>query len=105
MRKIYTHPELAMVQLAKNELQNRGIDSVIRGEHLASVAGGGASFDAWVELWVVDDARLQEAAQAIQETFEHTAEEAGKPWTCPNCGETIEPQFAVCWNCGHKRPE
>ena len=22
-----------------------------------------------------------------------------QPWTCPTCGETIEGQFAECWNC------
>ena len=21
-------------------------------------------------------------------------------WQCPNCGESIEQQFDVCWNCG-----
>jgi predicted amidophosphoribosyltransferase len=21
-------------------------------------------------------------------------------WTCPQCGEEIEPQFTACWNCG-----
>jgi hypothetical protein len=24
-------------------------------------------------------------------------------WRCPNCGERIEPQFAVCWKCGTAR--
>jgi predicted RNA-binding Zn-ribbon protein involved in translation (DUF1610 family) len=26
-------------------------------------------------------------------------------WTCPNCGEQIEKDFAVCWNCEAERPE
>ena len=25
----------------------------------------------------------------------------GAAWTCGGCGESIEPQFAVCWKCGH----
>ena len=23
-----------------------------------------------------------------------------RPWTCPTCGEHIERDFSVCWNCG-----
>lgn len=25
-------------------------------------------------------------------------------WTCPQCGEQIEAQFDLCWNCGAERP-
>ena len=105
MRKIYSHPDMAIVQLVKNELENRGIKSVIRGEHLAAVAGGGASMDAWFELWVMEDERLQETARVVQEFIEHDDVEGAEPWRCPDCGEKIEPQFAVCWNCGRARPE
>ncbi|MFT5469655.1 MAG: putative membrane protein YvbJ [Verrucomicrobiales bacterium] len=21
-------------------------------------------------------------------------------WVCPKCGEELEPQFELCWNCG-----
>ena len=24
-------------------------------------------------------------------------------WHCATCSETIEPQFAACWNCGALR--
>ncbi len=24
-------------------------------------------------------------------------------WQCPNCGERVDPEFAVCWNCGTGR--
>lgn len=105
MRRIYSHPNLAMVQLAKNELDNRGIHSVIQGEHLATVIGGGAGFDAWVELWVNDDDRVEEAVSVIQESVESEGAEEGRPWTCSSCGETIEAQFDLCWNCGANRPE
>ena len=26
-------------------------------------------------------------------------------WTCPNCGEQVEKNFAACWNCEAERPE
>ena len=24
-------------------------------------------------------------------------------WTCPNCGEEVEGNFDICWNCGAER--
>lgn len=26
-------------------------------------------------------------------------------WTCRRCGQTIEPQFTACWNCGTERED
>lgn len=105
MLRIYSHPDTAMVHLVKNELENRGIEALIRGEHAAAVFGGGAGIDAWTELWVVDDARAEEAAGIIKGVIEQTPLPEGEPWRCPNCGEEVEASFAVCWNCGEERPE
>jgi hypothetical protein len=107
MQKIYSHLNTAMVHLVKNELDNRGIESVIQGEHLVAVAGGGASADAWYELWLVDDARLPEAARVVQEFIEHAESEplGTGPWTCPHCGEEVDAEFAACWNCSRERPD
>ena len=33
------------------------------------------------------------------------AQPESPPWTCPKCGEAIEPQFTECWNCGASKPE
>jgi hypothetical protein len=27
----------------------------------------------------------------------------GGSWRCSRCGESLEPQFAACWNCGAMR--
>jgi hypothetical protein len=29
----------------------------------------------------------------------------GRPWKCPRCGETSEPQFDSCWKCGADRKD
>ena len=106
MQKIYSHMNMAMVHLVKNELEGRGIETTVRGEHLAQVAGGGAAAEAWHELWIVDDARLVEAAGVVQEIIDQDDADAvdEEPWTCPHCGEEVEGTFAVCWNCGQARP-
>ena len=105
MTRIYSHPNMAMVHLARNQLENRGIASVIQGEHAAAVVGGGAGIDAWNELWIVDAARAAEAADVLRHLIEEPAAEAVAPWTCPRCGETVEATFGVCWHCGEAHPE
>lgn len=105
MKRVYSHPDLTIVQLVKHQLDNHGIEAVIRGEYAAAVAGGGAGLEAWNELWIVDDSRDGEAAEVIQRMFEEPAVQEGEPWTCPGCGEEVEATFELCWNCQAVRPE
>ncbi len=109
MQRIYSHVNPAMVHHVKNVLDNHGIESEVRGEHLVGAIGGIAPIDAWVELWLVDESRLQEAERIVEDLLVDTDVEAtgeeSEPWTCPNCGEEVDAQFAVCWNCGSEGPE
>lgn len=105
MIKVYSHPNLSMVHLVKHELDNRGISSVVRGEHAAALVGAGAGIDAWAELWVADDVLARAAAQIIRDEIDSDAVSDDAPWTCPACGETVEPPLALCWNCGAERPD
>jgi rubrerythrin len=38
-------------------------------------------------------------------TNEQLEEEAGKYWKCPKCGEMVDMELAVCWNCEAETPE
>jgi len=51
-------------------------------------------------IWVnkADRLRAQEILKNINDEPAPT-----KRWTCPSCGETLEPQFELCWNCGSTR--
>ena len=104
MKRIYSHPDETIIHLVKNELANRGIEAVIRGEHAAAIVGGGAGIDAWNELWVMDEARLHEALSVIERVIEKSPVQDGAPWTCPRCDEVVEASFDVCWNCGAEGP-
>ena len=92
----------ARVELTKRS--GRELESIVRGEHLAGIIGGGAGIEAWVELWVADDAQAQRAADIVRDSLAQAEDTEASPWTCPVCGEAIEAQFAVCWNCGHEPP-
>ena len=100
MPKVYSHHELAQVHLVKHELEHRGIETVVRGQHLAAIAGGGAAGDAWPELWIVDPARFAEADGLVRDVIAGDPAGAAELWTCPDCAEEVDGTFAVCWNCG-----
>ena len=60
MRKVYSSQDVNLVHFAKSVLEANKIESVILREQLAGVVGGIAPLDAWPELWVMDDAKLEE---------------------------------------------
>ena len=98
MRKVYSSPKTNLVHFAKSVLEANNIESVILREQLAGVVGGIAPLDAWLELWIHDDERLDEALQLIESSMEKS-EIPDIPWQCQNCGEEIEAQFTQCWKC------
>lgn len=52
------------------------------------------------------DAFLRDILQEDEEISDEKAEaERALYWKCPNCGENIEMNFAVCWNCNTPVPE
>ena len=48
--------------------------------------------------------QIAEAAIAGFKEGAKPAQIVADPWTCPDCGERIEPQFTECWNCGASKP-
>ena len=89
--------------MLKNDLENHGIETIIRGEYGAAMFAGGAAFDVW--LWIADEARLDETVGLIQRVIEDPATQAGQSWGCPACGEEVEAPFERCWNGGAEQPE
>lgn len=105
MKRVYSHPDMSVVHLVKNELENLGIEAVIRNDLSAGLLGAYVGSDNWNELWIVDDEQLPQAVRAIQVAIGPTASSEEATWTCQQCGEEIEAQFAACWNCGQERQE
>jgi len=98
MRKVYNAPNTNLIYLLKSILEAHNIESVILREQLVGVVGGIAPHDAWPEIWIHDDERLDEALQLIESSIEKS-EMLGDPWQCQCCGEEIEAQFTQCWKC------
>jgi hypothetical protein len=91
-----------MVYHVKSILENHGIESTVHGEYRGVAVGGIAPLDAWMELWVLDDRRLEEAQQIVEMTLKDI-QITHETWRCQSCGEELEGQFAQCWKCGTER--
>ena len=101
MKRIFTSPDLVTVSELKVMLEAAGIACFINNEVSSTLAGGIPQVEALPELWIEDDAREAEALQ-IKKQWQ-SPQIQGTAWTCPKCGEKLDPQFTSCWKCGTKR--
>ena len=102
MKRVYSAPSPLLVGHMRNILQTAGIRCFIRTEGLIGGAGELPPTLVWPELWVERSIDHERAERLIEEAM--TAPEPGSDWTCPACGEQLEPQFDACWSCGRERP-
>jgi hypothetical protein len=96
MKRVFRASTLLQVAHARNVLIAAGIDSELRNQYLAGAMGDLPMLETWPQLMVEDD--LEKAALRALEKA--AAAPAGAPWTCSQCGESLEPQFITCWRCG-----
>ncbi len=96
MPRVYSSFDLVAVHHARNLLEAEGIRAVVRNERLASAMGELPPAECQAEVWVIDESDVQRAERLLREG----RPVAGPAWTCPACGEQLEPQFTQCWRCG-----
>lgn len=101
MKKLYSSHHLPLIGYLQGVLENEGIASIIRNEHLSGGVGELPPDACWPEIWVLEDADFERAKTVLVEHFD---DDPGTPWTCPCCGELIDGVFQQCWNCGCEHP-
>ncbi len=102
MKRVYSDPTGARLDYLSGLLQDYGIPCVLRNQLLGGGAGELPPTEIWPELWVLQDDDAARARTLIEEAL---AVGIQGPWTCPDCGETVEEGFGQCWSCGAERPE
>ena len=98
MKKVTSNESLAYVGHLKNVMEQSGIGCVIKNAQLSGGAGEIPPLECVPELWVLDNDDLDRAKVLLAE-LEQPADPAPQ-WRCRGCGEVIDGQFIVCWNCG-----
>ena len=95
-----------MVYRARNHMQAHFLAEVLMREGVLPVIREetpGFSGISDCSIWVApEDYELAYGIIVESSSVENDAvSDAG--WICPSCGELIESQFGVCWNCQTKR--
>ena len=97
MRKVHTAESVIEIAHLRNLLESEGIPCEVRNDRLGGVVGEIPFVECWPQLWVRDAGDVLRARGLIETALRPAT--AAEAWTCPGCGERIEPQFAQCWQC------
>lgn len=103
MKRVYRTDSLIIVAHLKNILVHEGIPCIIKNDRLLGALGEIPFLECWPEVWVVNDEDAEGAERVIHQALRGESD-TGAPWICPGCGEQVEGQFAVCWQCGASCP-
>jgi hypothetical protein len=102
--KVFVAQHPTEAHLVAGLLKIHGVEAVVRGEPLFAVRGEVPVTPSTLpSVWVADS--LVEIAREIIDNRANGAP-PGRPaalWRCGGCGELVEPDFDVCWNCGASR--
>lgn len=98
MKQLFVSADALLVGHLKTVLEQHGIVCMVKNAYLIGGAGELPPIECWPELWVEDDDDFPRARRLLNEVM--ASDDTAQAWTCPRCGEHIEPQFAQCWNCG-----
>lgn len=97
MKRVYVSHSPLQVAHMRNLLELEGIRC--RTRHMGLVGGAGElpPTAIWPELWVERALDADRAERIIRDAERPLP--GGDAWTCPVCGELLEPQFDACWRC------
>lgn len=94
--KSYTNETEAQIALA--HLKAEGITAVLEADNCGGMRPH-MDLTCGVHL-LVAGLECDKAAALLQDSVPQPLAEG---WTCPSCGESIEPGFDACWKCGKEK--
>ncbi len=103
MKKLHTCNTLMEAQHLKGVLEASGIATMIKNEHVFGALGQVPLKELMPQVWILDEAELDGARQLLAQVLD-PAPSSAPAWRCGACGEHLEAQFDVCWQCGARRP-
>ena len=100
MRKLTQAPNIAIAALWVDLLRQAGIEASVQRWYARGIAGEIPPDQALPEIWVHDDAAIEQAKRLLADLRNPT----WRNWLCPGCGEQVDGPFEQCWNCGTAMP-
>jgi len=108
MKKVYFGQNPQDAHLMKGLLEEAGFSVFIDNAELWGVRGEvPMTLDTLPGVSVINDEDAERALQFVEKICRERKEAGGvvpDPWTCPECNESVEGQFAQCWKCQAARP-
>ncbi|AUB79826.1 DUF2007 domain-containing protein [Candidatus Thiodictyon syntrophicum] len=102
MQRLYQAANRIEAQLLLDLLARHRIDAAVFGDYLAGAAGE-LPADILPTLWLTDERDLARARQLLTDFLNPPPAAPAADWDCPACGEQVEGDFDLCWNCGRAR--
>jgi hypothetical protein len=103
MKKLYEAADRIEAQILKDALGANNVAAVIIGDYLSGAAGE-LPANIYPAVWVVEDRDLSRAEELLRDfTKSRSSMAENNTWRCSRCGERVEANFEVCWNCATPR--
>lgn len=100
--KIYIAQNPTEAHIVCGLLQQERIPCEVRGDTLFSVRGEIPFDDSSAPyVWLLNP-KFEAQSKELIKVYLKPCSEKHPEWQCKRCGETNEPQFGLCWNCGAK---
>lgn len=96
MKLVYSNENSFMANNVKNILESQEIKTFVKNEFAQGAVGEISAFDAWPEVWVVDDCDYERAIAIVNSS---QSENDDADWVCKQCAEINNASFDFCWNC------
>ena len=93
---VYANENSFLANNVRNLIEAQGISTFIKNEFAQGAVGEVSAFDAWPEVWVINDVDFERAKEILKLSQSGTK---GDEWVCERCSEKNDPSFEVCWNC------
>ena len=100
MLRLTQAPNLALASLWCDMLTQAGFEASVQRAYAGSIAGEIPPDQALPEIWIHDDARLDDARALLAQL----QRPARRHWVCRSCNERIDGPFDQCWQCGAAMP-
>ncbi|MFM9886203.1 MAG: DUF2007 domain-containing protein [Burkholderiales bacterium] len=103
MKRVFSTLNWIEAHHMKALVESADISCLLRNEYLHRIAGEIPFGECEIELWVRNDLEA-DAAREVIAVVRTAPALPGPAWQCAGCGESCEPQFSACWQCGSSRP-
>jgi hypothetical protein len=102
MKKLMDAPNVVLAQHWLNILQHAGVGCEMHNRYLQGALGDIPYDQCRPEIWLADE-REEKLARRLIATAISGPPPGSPAWRCAGCGEMLEAQFTVCWQCATVR--